>query len=154
MQVFSTREVHKALRVCPASGQVDGPSESSSAPSTAAPAWRPRWRTGGALKLTQALYTLQHQLDGQTITCQLLPNRDGSFAMSVRGQGLISCSTVPDCERLFQTAFPQVTFLIQGLTGDAVGSKLGVLTTAQTLSPPVIVQAWNRCKTCALLRYL
>lgn len=103
MQVFSTREVHKALRVLPA--------DADEAPSSSAPpAWRPRWRTGGRLQLTHALYRLQRQLDGQHITCQLLPNHDGSFALSVRGQGLVSCSTVPDCQRLFETAFPQVSW--------------------------------------------
>ena len=97
--------MHKALRVQPPGGQED-----ESAPISVPPAWRPCWRTGGTLQLKQALYTLQRQLDGQPITCRLLPNRDGSFALSVRGQGLISCSTVPDCERLFHTAFPQVDF--------------------------------------------
>ena len=106
-QVFSTREVHKALRVHPAGSQG---AESATPP--AAPAGRPQWRTGGTLQLTQALYTLQRQLDGQPISCQLLPNRDGSFAVSVRGQGLISCSTVTDCERLFHEAFPQVGALL------------------------------------------
>ncbi len=115
MQVFSTREVHKALRVCPAGTQMKDESESSLAASSAAPAWCPRRRTGGALQLTQALYTLQRQLDGQPITCQLLPNRNGSFAMSVRGQGLISCSTVSECKRLFETAFPQVKAVAQCL---------------------------------------
>ena len=103
-QVFSTREVHKVLRVYPP----DSKEDDDSAALSAAPAWRPRRRAGGALQLTKALYTLQRQLDGQPITCQLLPNHDDSFAMSVRGHGLISCSTVPDCERLFQKAFPQV----------------------------------------------
>ena len=103
MQVFSTREVHKALRVLPAHAD-----EAMS--SSALPAWRPRWRTGGSLHLTHALFRVQRQLDGQRITCQLLPNQDGSFALSVRGQGLVSCSTVPDCQRLFETAFPQVSW--------------------------------------------
>ena len=110
MQVFSTREVHKALRVLPAHAD-----EARS--SLALPAWRPRWRTGGRLHLTRALFRVQRQLDGQRITCQLLPNQDGSFALSVRGQGLVSCSTVPDCQRLFETAFPQVSRSTLACTG-------------------------------------
>ena len=106
--MFSAREVHKALRVLPAGSQGD---------ESAASSWRPRWRTDGALHLAQALYTWQRQLDGQPITCQLLPNQDGSFALSVRGQGLISCSTVPDCERLFREAFPQVSNVLRGTYG-------------------------------------
>ena len=100
-QVFSAREVHKSLRVLP-----EPAAESAE---TAAATWQPRWRTGGRLQLTQALYRLDYRLDGQPITCQLLPNQDGSFAMSVRGQDLVACSTVADCQRLFATAFPQVS---------------------------------------------
>ena len=101
MQVFSAREVHKSLLV------VSEPAADSAETSTAT--WQPRWRTGGRLQLTQALYRLDYRLDGQPITCQLLPNQDGSFAMSARGQGLVTCSTVADCQRLFATAFPQVS---------------------------------------------
>ena len=100
-QVFSAREVHKSLRVVP--------EPAAESPETSAATWQPRWRTGGRLQLTQALYRLDCCLDGQPITCQLLPNQDGSFAMSVRGQGLVACSTVPECQRLFATAFPQAS---------------------------------------------
>lgn len=101
VQVFSAREVHKSMRVVP-----EPAAESAK---TSAATWQPRWRTGGRLQLTQALYRLDRRLDGQPITCQLLPNRDGSFAMSIRGQGLVACSTVPECQRLFVTAFPWVS---------------------------------------------
>ena len=78
VQVFSAREVHKSLRVVP-----EPAAESAE---TSAATWQPRWCTSGRLQLTQALYRLDYRLDGQPITCQLLPNQDGSFAMSVRGQ--------------------------------------------------------------------
>ena len=103
MQVFSAREVRKSLRVV-----LEPAAESAK---TTAATWQPRWRTGGRLQLTQALYRLDCRLDGQPITCQLLPNQDGSFAMSVRGQGLVACSTASECQRLFATAFPQVSLL-------------------------------------------